>query len=389
MSDKKVATKYLAWGPSTAKHGLVFLHGWTMNGKSMKSSLQELLGGVPLPDTIIYCLTAPHCRDEDGETPQWFAYNSDSTLNFSRQDVINSRARITSIVQRLRVRHKRRNGTLSLGGYSQGACMALDVALMMQKPMKLILYAGFAMLPRFVTSLDGWHGYPPLPPLPLGSRAARKRRLSLWVYHGRQDTEITWSLARRSYEALRELRPTSVRLERLEVSDEDDHWSMWSSGNVQAANLLRAAMGLEEHDEACGDGEGDEEEEEEQEEVEEEERPPCNWNWNDLSDEQRADAAELGYDEDSWWHDEERRVPWDTIMAEERTQKAALALGFTRGTWPIGEAVVATNGGLNRAAARGSPCGEHDQHAGGRGALLDVGNRVLDNLATRLQGTSV
>ena len=34
------------------------------------------------------------------------------------------------------------------------------------KPMKLILYAGFAMLPRFVTSHDGWHGYPPLPPLP-------------------------------------------------------------------------------------------------------------------------------------------------------------------------------------------------------------------------------
>ena len=86
---------------------------------------------VPLPDAIVYCLTAPHCRDDDGETPQWFAYNSDSTLNFSRQDVVNSRARITSMVQRLIARHKRRSGTLTLGGYSQGACMALDVALTM------------------------------------------------------------------------------------------------------------------------------------------------------------------------------------------------------------------------------------------------------------------
>lgn len=330
-APRAAATKFLTWGPRDAKHGLVFLHGWKMNGAGMRSSVKELLGGEPLPDVIMYFLTAPHHKDGDDSSPQWFAYHSDVTLNFSARDVMNSRARISQMVKRLRTRHRKRQGTLSLGGYSQGACMALDVALTMEVPMNVITFAGFPMLGRFVGSNDGWHGYPPLP-LPLRSLAARKRRLTLWVYHGKQDTEITWGLAKRSYEAVQELRPETVRLKRLEVSDEDDHWSMWSSENVQAANLLRAAMGIAE--------EGFEEEEEEDAEEEEEEAAedrPCMWDWEDLSDEQRVYAETLGYHQDSWYHNEERSESWQQVMATARTRDAALALGFSKDVWVVAE----------------------------------------------------
>ena len=50
--------------------------------------------------------------------------------------------------------------------------------------------------------------------------------------HGRRDSEITWALARRSYEALVELFAGRVALERTELSDEHDHWSVWSMDSM-------------------------------------------------------------------------------------------------------------------------------------------------------------
>jgi hypothetical protein len=36
--------------------------------------------------------------------------------------------------------------------------------------------------------------------------------------------------------------------------------------------------------------------------------PPCLWDWDELSPEQKAHAATLGYDEDSWYDDTERTI---------------------------------------------------------------------------------
>lgn len=217
------ATKYCVLGAKNARNAILFLHGWKMNGANMRSSVKGALGGS-LPDTIFYFLTSPATRNDDGEEPEWFAYRSEDKLNFVASDLLRTRQRLVRMVERLRTRHRRRGGTVSLGGYSQGACMAIDVALAMDTPMKVLLFSGFAMLPRFV-SADGWHGYQP-------SSAPSRARLKLFILHGRHDTEISWGLAHRSYDALRESQPDRIELERATVT-EDDHWVTETRGRIE------------------------------------------------------------------------------------------------------------------------------------------------------------
>merc|ERR1711971_92553 len=205
-------------------------------------------------------------KDDDGETHEWFAYTSDDRLNFDANDLARSRQRLAQLVTRLRARHRRRGGTVSLAGYSQGARMACEVALAMSVPVRVALFSGFAMLPKFVSAPSGWHGHP-------DSRLA-KAQLRLWIMHGAYDTEISWALARRSYDALREYNPAGIVLERVEVTD-DDHWSVWDNEEM-ASRVLRTFMGGQEN----AEGEGDDEEE----------SPPSCWNWDDLSDEQQSRA---------------------------------------------------------------------------------------------------
>ena len=224
------ATKYCVLGAKNARNAILFLHGWKMSGANMRSSVKGALGGG-LPDTIFYFLTSSATRNDDGEEPEWFAYRSDDKLNFVASDLLRTRQRLIRMVERLRTRHRRRGGTVSISGYSQGACMAIDVALSMELPMKVLLFSGFVMLPRFV-SADGWHGYKP-------SSAPSRARLKLSILHGRQDTEIGWGLARRSYDALRESQPDRIDLERVIVT-ENDHWV---TTQTRGGSNARAAIG--------------------------------------------------------------------------------------------------------------------------------------------------
>ena len=101
--------------------------------------------------------------------------------------------------------------------------MAIDVALTLPGISHVFLVAGFCMLPRYVSAVGGWHGYKP------SAAKGEQPRLSLWAVHGRRDSEITWALARRSFEALCELYGGRVALDRVEIGDDDDHWSIWDA----------------------------------------------------------------------------------------------------------------------------------------------------------------
>ena len=322
MASSSVAssssTKYIPFGDKKAQHGIIFLHGWKMSASSMKRSVAEALGGEPLPDTVFYFLTSPY-TSEDGETRQWFSYLSDDRLSFSADDVISVRSRLKQIVHRLHHIHRRRGGTIALAGYSQGACMALDVALTMEIPnMRLMLFAGFAMLPRHVFA-SPWHGYEQY----LSSGRPSAAKIKLWVYHGALDTEIGWGLARRSYDTLcSQGAARTVSMERVHVSEEDDHWSLWWEGAEACATFIRAFVGIEE-------------EEEEEEEENGSSKPACVRGWHRLTSEEIAHARALGYDEDAWWNDEPRSISWDALMQSPKEREAALALGFTREMWRV------------------------------------------------------
>lgn len=226
------ATKYSLVGSSTARNALIFLHGHRQGGLSLRGSLCAVLsdGDLEAVDTCIYCFTASQTVDDDGEQPEWFAYRTSDRLSFVADDMLRSRQRLHLLVSRLQKRHGKRGGTVSLGGYSQGACMAIDVALTQPGITHCMLVAGFCMLPRFVTAVGAWHGYKPS-----ASKGATPR-LSLWAVHGRRDSEITWALGRRSYEAVCELYAQggggSVTLERVELGEDDDHWSIWDAAEM-------------------------------------------------------------------------------------------------------------------------------------------------------------
>jgi hypothetical protein len=79
---------YRALGRKGARHGLVFLHGWKQGGANMRDSLRTTLGDDGLEDTTVYCLTAPHSVDDDGEERQWFAYRFDNKLTFTTEEML-------------------------------------------------------------------------------------------------------------------------------------------------------------------------------------------------------------------------------------------------------------------------------------------------------------
>ena len=153
------STKYCALGSKQATHALVFLHGWKMTGSNMRSSFRSCIGNSLL-DTVVYFLTANETVNGNGEEPEWFAYRTNDRLAFVPESLVRTRQRLHQIMHRLYVRHRRRGGSVSIGGYSQGACTAIDVALTLGVPMKVLLFSGFAMLPQLVSAF-GWHGYQP------------------------------------------------------------------------------------------------------------------------------------------------------------------------------------------------------------------------------------
>ena len=184
MGDEAARTKFSVLGSTSSRHALIFLHGWKQGGLNMRSSLREALGADGLANTCIYCFTAQQTVDDAGEEPEWFAYRTSDKLSFVADDMIRTRQRLHQLVLRLRKRHRRRGGAVALGGYSQGACMALDVALTLPGSLiphvHVFLVAGFAMLPRFVCG--GWHGYQP------PTSKCEQPSLSLWAVYGADGT---------------------------------------------------------------------------------------------------------------------------------------------------------------------------------------------------------
>jgi predicted esterase len=231
------STQYCLLGNKEAAHGLIFLHGWKQGGLNMRKQFKAALGSEALKNTVVYFLTATRTVDDNGSEPQWFTYRTDDKLAFETDELLIHRQRLHQLLERLRSRHRKRGGTVSIGGYSQGACMAVDVAMTARVPLRVLCVSGFAMLPRMVSAF-GWHGYEP-----------PRARIRLWTLHGRQDSEITCALGRRSYEALCNLGDTIVH-ERAEFVDAD-HWDVWDT--EEASELLRAFLG----EPSLGDGAAD------------------------------------------------------------------------------------------------------------------------------------
>lgn len=218
---------------------------------SFRATLQQHGSGQLLRDTCVYFFTATRHADDDDGAPQWFAYRTNDRLSFEAEQLLVHRARLHQLLHRLRARHMRRGGMISIGGYSQGACMALDVALTAGvQGLRVLLVAGFCMLPRYV-SCFGWHGYVP----------SKETRLSVWVLHGKRDSEISWALARRSYDAMCEMYGdvdgsgscaggAGVELAHVCLTDHD-HWSIWET--PEASQILREFSGEAEDADQMGE----------------------------------------------------------------------------------------------------------------------------------------
>ena len=108
-------------------------------------------------------------------------------------------------------------------------------------------------------------------------------------------------------------------------------------------------------------------------EDDDDEQPPCLRAWWKLDVEQQDAAITLGYDEESWWNNDEREIAWHTLMAMPRERDAAIALGFTEELWLCDASLSQTSREVEESPAElGEVAGKCTPGGGGAGEAQRV-----------------
>jgi phospholipase/carboxylesterase len=189
----------LQGGPEAPSAAAVLCHGFGAPGDDLVPLFDELLSREPaLSRTRFYFPAAPLELDGWGDARAWWdldleaiqrlAGDPGALREFRRQEppgMPQARAAMLKLVKDVADANALPFGRLTLGGFSQGAMIATDVALRLEEaPQGLAILSGTLLLE------DTW-------------RAKAKARAGLRVFqaHGRQDPVLSFQAA----EALRDL----------------------------------------------------------------------------------------------------------------------------------------------------------------------------------------
>ena len=204
-------------GPEASASGaplLVLLHGYGSNE-------EDLLGLAPYLDPRLVCISAraPHVLPFGGYA--WFEIEwSEEGIRFDYEQAWDAVQRIADFVAELR--HQHQPEQIALAGFSQGAIMALTLAL--RQPSEFVGAA----------ALSGTCGEEMLPTEPESVRG-----LPIFMAHGRQDEIIPIEQARAARDLLQAL-PVDLSYLEYDMGHAIDaeclaDWRQWLSGRLTSA----------------------------------------------------------------------------------------------------------------------------------------------------------
>lgn len=213
----------VVYGSAYANNLLVFLHGYHQSASNAKMLISELVDAQSLHHYDLKIIFPKNT---------WFKYTDDS-LKYDKESLHTSRKYIHQYLDDLVKTHT----NILIGGYSQGACLAIDVALTYTKYLPVVSFSGFVLSK---SALDGGEKY--------------HRRLNLYYAHGINDSVIPLELARQSYTSILDVSENQTRsftkqrkhfmLGHQSLFFKGDHWGFWTNRKVRSFfhNFLQNAL---------------------------------------------------------------------------------------------------------------------------------------------------
>jgi predicted esterase len=169
---------------------LIFLHGYEQS----KSHSQKVLKTI-LPWQIFKRakIIIP--------SRKWFSYKNSHSFLYKRQELYESRQMLHRLLDSLSTK------CVKIIGYSQGACMALDIALTYHKPIHVMCISGFIM------NLKGMETY-----------TLNNSNNCIWILHGKKDTVVPYDQMKQSFE--------KIHVYKKLLLHNSNHWGFWNKKNV-------------------------------------------------------------------------------------------------------------------------------------------------------------
>lgn len=122
----------LHYGDCGAKHALLFLHGHGQTAANARSLFKK---------TVDKTFVANHSLVVFFPSRQWYKYVNDVSHDYDEKSLYETRTYIHKVLHALESKHER----VVLGGYSQGASVAMDAAETYSKLLPVVSIAGFLL----------------------------------------------------------------------------------------------------------------------------------------------------------------------------------------------------------------------------------------------------
>lgn len=176
------------YGNISAKHAVLFLHGFTQSATNARNKLK-----LSLPNNTDSVYFFP--------SRKWFLYKDDDSFFYDESSLYKARKYVHKILNTLYEIYD----TVKLIGYSQGACLALDVALTYKRPIQVLSISGFIMNYEHMETYNYTSAQ------------------NIWIAHGEGDSIIPLNYSYNSFNNCK------FKIRKFITMQETDHWDFWEN----------------------------------------------------------------------------------------------------------------------------------------------------------------
>lgn len=160
---------------------LIFLHGLGDTGQGWASTMKYLAASLPQFRLVLPTApTRPVTLNNHFPMPAWYDIFSLSLINHKVDEagILQSQKKIIEIVEK----EKQCGKKVFVGGFSQGAAIALQVGLQCSDVSGVVALSGYYALPDMTV---------------------KNQQVSIFMAHGTSDSVVDYSWGHRSYESLK------------------------------------------------------------------------------------------------------------------------------------------------------------------------------------------
>lgn len=181
----------ISHGNISAKHAILFIHGFSQSATDAKNKFK-------------LCLDRQDCV-YFFPSRKWFTYKDDDSFLYHRSSLYESRKYVHKMLNTLYDIYE----TVKLIGYSQGACLALDVALTYKRPIQTLSISGFIMNYECMETYN------------------YTTAKNIWVVHGEKDSIIPLNYSYSTFN------PCRFKIRKNVTMEETDHWDFWKNSRLK------------------------------------------------------------------------------------------------------------------------------------------------------------